>query len=312
MDESKVRGEANVTILLSTYNGYKFLQQQLDSLYEQTYPDVRILVRDDGSSDSTRKLLEVEQAKGRITLLDGHDNLGAALSFLELLKNAALTETEYVAFCDQDDVWHPEKITRAVSKLVCVSDNQPVMYCSRVELVDEGLAHLGYTDLPTKLGFGNALVDSVATGCSIVLNKKAMNLIGSNFPSKVIIHDWWCYLVISCFGRVVFDEVTSLRYRQHGNNTIGVAINPLTRLLRKYRRFWGDGGGATWMSEQASVLRELFKDNIPLQNRRILDDFIGAKASLLYRFRLAFSDDVWRQKKMDNVFLRLLILLNRF
>jgi glycosyltransferase involved in cell wall biosynthesis len=312
MDESKVRGEGNVTILLSTYNGCKFLQQQLDSLYEQTYPDVRILVRDDGSSDSTRKLLEVEQAKDRITLLNGHDNLGAALSFLELLKNAALTETEYVAFCDQDDVWHPEKITRAVSKLVCVSDNQPAMYCSRVELVDEGLAHLGYTDLPTKLGFGNALVDSVATGCSIVLNKKAMNLIGSNLPSKVIIHDWWCYLVISCFGRVVFDEVTSLKYRQHGNNTIGVAINPLTRLLRKYRRFWGYGGGATWMSEQASVLRELFKDNIPLQHRRILDDFIGAKASLLYRFRLAFSNDVWRQKKMDNVFLRLLILLNRF
>ena len=85
-----------VTVLLSTYNGSKFLQQQLNSLYEQTYPNIRILVRDDGSSDSTRSILENEQLSGRIDILRGHKNLGPALSFFELLHNAALTETEYV------------------------------------------------------------------------------------------------------------------------------------------------------------------------------------------------------------------------
>ena len=99
-----------VTVLLSTYNGSKFLQQQLNSLYEQTYPNIRILVRDDGSSDSTRSILENEQLSGRIDILRGHENLGPGLSFFKLLHNAASTETEYVAFCDQDDVWHPHKI----------------------------------------------------------------------------------------------------------------------------------------------------------------------------------------------------------
>jgi len=97
-----------VTVLLSTYNGSKYLRQQLDSLYQQTYPNIRILARDDGSSDSTRDILQDEQGKGRLELLEGHGNLGAALSFFELLNAAAATDTEYVAFCDQDDVWHPD------------------------------------------------------------------------------------------------------------------------------------------------------------------------------------------------------------
>ena len=308
---SDISSPGKVTILLSTYNGSKYLRQQLDSLYGQTYPAIRILVRDDGSSDTSRAILESEQAKGRIEILEGHHNLGAALSFFELLKSAASTGTGYVAFCDQDDVWHPEKIARAVSKLSRVADDRPAMYCSRVELVDENLQHIGYTELPGKIGFGNALVDSIATGCTMVLNRKALDLIGKSLPKKVVIHDWWCYLVVSCFGEVVFDETATLKYRQHGSNAIGVAVG-LTRLARKYRRFFGGGEGHQWMSAQASSLLEIFKNSIPLACRQVLNDFIAAKTSLYRRLRLALSGDVWRQKWPDDLMLRLLILMNRF
>jgi len=303
---------ARVTVLLSTFNGSKFLQQQLDSLYQQSYSDIRILARDDGSSDSTRALLQSEQEKGRIDLLEGHGNLGPALSFFELLRSAASTGTEYVAFCDQDDVWHPGKIARAVSALTHAAGDTPAMYCSRLELVDEDLAHVGYTELPGKVGFGNALVESVAVGCTMVLNRKAIDLVAENLPTKVVIHDWWCYLVVSCFGEVVFDENAGIKYRQHGSNAIGVAANGFTRLARKWRRFFGAGDGHRWMSEQAVSLLHIFRDRIPLSNRNILLNFVEARSSLPRRLQLALSGEVWRQKWPDDLMLRLLILLNRF
>ena len=240
-----------VTVLLSTYNGSKFLQQQLNSLYEQTYPNIRILVRDDGSSDSTRSILENEQINGRIDILRGHKNLGPALSFFELLHNAALTETEYVAFCDQDDVWHPHKIEHAVSALRVVADNCPALFCSRLEIVDEQLNHIGFTNTPKKVGFGNALVENVATGCTMVLNRKAVELICTHLPSKVLMHDWWCYLVLSCFGKIIFDSNANIKYRQHGNNTIGATVNMFDELKRKLHRFMYSGKGLLWF--QASV-----------------------------------------------------------
>jgi glycosyltransferase involved in cell wall biosynthesis len=303
---------AMVTVLLSTFNGNKFLQQQLNSLYEQTYPDIRILVRDDGSSDSTRSILDGEHSKGRIDVLEKHNNLGPALSFFELLKSAALTETEYVAFCDQDDVWHPQKIAHAVLALAGVTGSCPAMYCSRAEIVDEYLEHIGYTEVPRKIGFGNALVENVAVGCTMVLNRKAIDLVCENLPSKLVIHDWWCYLVISCFGEIVFSNNSDIKYRQHGSNTIGIASNMIEQMNRKLRRFFGSAGGHLWISEQALSMLNIFKDSIPASKRQVLNNLVAAKSSWYRRLQLALSSDVWRQKWSDNLVLRLLILLNRF
>lgn len=302
---------ARVTVLLSTYNGSRFLQQQLNSLYQQTYPDIRILVRDDGSTDSTRSILGSEQSKGSIEILEGHNNLGPAPSFFELLRSAASTGTEYVAFCDQDDVWQPDKIAHAVSALTALADNFPAMYCTRLEIADEQLKHIGYTDVPRKIGFGNALVENVAVGCTMVLNRKAIDLICEDLPRKVLIHDWWCYLVISCLGEIIFDDKASIKYRQHGCNTIGLATNRFDRLGRKLRRFFGTGGGHLWVSEQASAFSSIFGDRIPLSKRRVLDTFIAAKSSYLCRLQMVFSKDIWRQKWSDNLILRILLLINK-
>lgn len=298
-----------VTVLLSTYNGSKFLLQQLNSLYEQTYPNIRILVRDDGSSDSTRSILDNEQLCGRIDILSGHKNLGPALSFFELLHNAALTETEYVAFCDQDDVWHPHKIEHAVSALLVVADCRPALFCSRLEIVDEQLNHIGFTATPRKVGFGNALVENIATGCTMVLNREALELIFKHLPSKVLMHDWWCYLVLSCFGEIVFDSNANIKYRQHGNNTIGATVSMFEELKRKLHRFIYSGRGLLWL--QASVFLDMFENCIPLSQRLILNKFIAAKSSLWCRVRLILSREIWRQKWFDNLILRFIIFINR-
>lgn len=300
-----------VTILLSTYNGSKFIQQQLDTLYRQSYPNIRILVRDDGSSDATRNILAGVQLKGLVDILESSNNLGPALSFFELLRQAALTETVYVAFCDQDDVWQPEKITQAVTALSGVVDDRPAMYCARVELVDEHLKHISFGDAPRKIGFGNALVENIATGCTIVLNRKAIDLLCENLPSSPQMHDWWCYLVLSCFGEVIFDPAATMKYRQHGNNTIGVATNSFARYGRRFRRFFGRGKQRAWCSDHAVTFLNIYGDRIPALERHIIDHFIASKSSLWQRLKLVLSRKVWRQKWIDNLILRILILINR-
>lgn len=308
--EQGIAENGKVVILLSTYNGEKFLQSQLDSLYAQTYPNIRILVRDDGSSDSTREILEAEQSNGLVELVGADRNLGPALSFFELLRHAGLSQ-EYVAFCDQDDIWLPNKIRHAISALETVPAGQPAMYCSRLEIVDEQLNHLGLTVMPRQCGFGNALVENVAVGCTMMLNRKAAALVLENLPSKVYIHDWWCYLVISCFGKVVYDPSPDIKYRQHGGNTIGLARNAYGQFKRKFNRFFAQGRRELWCSDQASVFKEIFDSQLPVREKLILEKFIGARSSYIGRLRLALSSEVWRQKPLDNLILRLLILLGR-
>lgn len=299
---------AKVTVLMSTYNGGQFLQQQLASLYAQTHANIKILVRDDGSQDNTLAFLAAEQARGAIEVLDSHNNLGATGSFFTLLQAAANTDTEYVAFCDQDDVWHEHKIERALSLLASATDH-PALYCSRLSVVEEDLNPLHLSLTPRLIGFGNALVENIAVGCTIVLNRKAIDLLCSRrLPHEIYIHDWWCYLVISALGEIIFDKAALIDYRQHGGNVIGIASSWFVVLRRKFARLRSD---KLWISEQATVLHELFVEDLASDQRELLDLLLKAKSSFWQRVRLALSSKIWRQKFSDNVILRLVILLNR-
>ena len=302
----------HVTVILSTFNGGEFLRAQLNSLHAQTHRNLSVIARDDGSSDATGTILNEERTTGRITLLTGGKNLGAAASFLLLLKHAAETNTDFVAFCDQDDVWLPEKISRAVAALASVRGNGAVLYCSRLEMVDEQLRPIGMTAIPQRIGFGNALVENVCVGCTIVLNRAAIDLLCQHLPRKILVHDWWCYLVVSCFGQIIFDPEASIRYRQHGGNVFGAAKGKLDRLKRNFKRFGGHGVGRDWQSHQAAVFLDTFGDRIPVAEQRIVRTFVEAKSNWWRRVGLVFSRDVWRQKMFDDLAWRLLALLNRY
>jgi glycosyltransferase involved in cell wall biosynthesis len=297
-----------VTVLLSTYDGEQFLQQQLDSLYEQSYPNIKILVRDDGSSDTTREILKSARLKGCIEQLEEHHHMGIPHSFFALLHQAAQTKTAYIAFCDQDDIWQANKIERAVSLLHPLSD-RPALYCSQVEVVTEQLQTIKLSAKARKTGFGNALVENIAMGCTIVLNRKAVDLLcQQTLPDEVCIHDWWCYLVISCFGEVIFDDTALIKYRQHDANAIGTPTSHLELLKQKWRRLLS---GRLRTSEQTLLFLKLFADQLPVTERELLEAVCKVKSSYWHRLRLAMSSAIWRQKPEDNIILRCLILINR-
>jgi glycosyltransferase involved in cell wall biosynthesis len=225
-----------VAVLMSTYNGARHLEAQLDSLRAQEDIQVRVHVRDDGSTDGTIAVLN-SYAAGWPNLAPPTQgpNLGPAASFLELLVTAP-DEVDYYAFCDQDDVWLPDKLARAVEALS--ADAGPALYCSNVTCVDDNLAVLGTPRENGDPRLQHLLFENIAYGCTTVMNRAARQAIATRPPERgVIMHDWWCALVVAALGEVRYDPGSHILYRQHGGNTIGGHVNPFSQTLRQAELF---------------------------------------------------------------------------
>lgn len=288
----------------------EFLPELMRSILGQSYPASAITVRDDGSTDGTYgAACHLGGASPAIRAIQG-TNLGAASSFFKLLADAG-DDCDYFAFADQDDVWLPGKLENAVSRLERSDASRPVMYCSRQEYVDEELRHLGFSHLPRHIGFGNALVENVATGCTVVLNRQARRLIVERPPGKVIMHDWWCYLVAAAFGQVVFDDRPSVQYRLHGKNAIGAPTHALQKWSRGMARFMQPRKSMTTLVDQAREFERCFGHLLDGQQHRTLERFLTARTNLWSRIAYSAQKDVWRQSRVDDAVLRVLIIAGR-
>ncbi len=299
-----------VEVLLPTYNGAKFLLAMLKSISAQSYPNVLLTVRDDGSSDETHKLLlQYADCHPNMRVMQG-ERLGAMGSFFYLLQHAA-SDTEYFAFCDQDDVWLPDKVERAVAAIREHRADVPVLYCSRIECVDEELRHLGYLKVPRRIGFANALVENIAAGCTMVLNRRARNLICERLPLNAPFHDWWCYLAISALGEVIYDPRPAIKYRQHANNHTGATASAWELFRLRRARFLQHQEGARLMSDQAVEFKRCFGGLLSARDKEILDRFLSVRGSITERISYSAAMDVWRQSRLDTALLRALILMGR-
>ncbi|MBU6498235.1 MAG: glycosyltransferase family 2 protein [Rhodospirillales bacterium] len=233
------QAEPRVTILLSTYNGARFLAEQLDSLLAQSHANWRLLWRDDGSQDATRALMEDFAARlgpqRCVELAQPAGRMRATGSFLALLRAAApeLGPAELVAFADQDDVWLPEKLARGAAALGDMPTSEPALYCARQMLVDAALRPLGLSHpLDRPVAFPAALAQNVTTGCTIMMNAAAARLVADSEAPPATLHDWWCYLVVTARGgRMVCDAEAVVQYRQHKANLVGAPRS-------KVRRAW--------------------------------------------------------------------------
>jgi glycosyltransferase involved in cell wall biosynthesis len=299
-------------ILLSTYNGERYLQECLQSLYDQDYGDLTLVVRDDGSIDRSMEILKQEKEHSRIPmiLLESGENFGPAKSFFRLL--GAQDDFDYYAFCDQDDVWLKDKISRALTKMKDVDKAIPSLYCSRVEYVNEKLNHVQWSRIPRRIGYGNALVENIATGCTIVINKALRQLIIDHLPLQCLMHDWWCYLTAACFGCVIYDDQSRIKYRLHGNNKIGAPTTFIEDATQRVKRFFKGEGGIFRSSDQAGIFLQCFGKRMGEESYKITAQMVNCKASLPERIALAGSGYLWRQRKMDDLILKGLIVINRF
>lgn len=279
MDNNNI---ATVVVLMSTYNGELYLEDQLLSLKNQVSKlvngkeiSIQILVRDDGSTDKTQDILDKWQKNGCLTWYTG-PNLGPAHSFMHLLNNAP--SADYYAFCDQDDVWLPEKISTAVQRLE-QSVGLPALYVSTYSLVDKDLNPIKQRT-PNKhtYTFGESFITNPATGCTLVFNNYLKEIVCGYSPSFIVMHDGWVYRIALAIGaNIHHDNVPHILYRQHGHNVVGGKKSLITRWKNRFTRFYS-GKCVRWHS--ALELYKGFKDRMNEKNLGIVVDCVNYKDSI--------------------------------
>ena len=230
-----------MAILLSTYQGERYLTPQLHSLLSQTHQDWVLYWRDDGSTDGTPGLMRDFMARleaGRAIALADNGRLGTTESFIRLLRRAHADGNPLVAFADQDDVWLPEKLTRGVRALAAVAEPLPALYFARQVLVDAGLRRIALSfRLRRPPGFPACLTQNLATGCTVLMNRAAMALVAGSTPPPGSLHDWWSYIMVSAHGGpLLADPEPTVLYRQHESNAIGAPNGLVRRAIAALRR----------------------------------------------------------------------------
>lgn len=233
--------ERCVAILLSTFDGERYLSEQLRSFTTQSHQNWLLYWRDDGSSDGTVALMEAfatGPGTGRCIRITEGGRLGAANSFLALLHTALRGPAAFFAFSDQDDVWLPEKLANGVAAISTGPATQSVLfYCARA-LVDATLRPSGMAPPPRRQpGFPTALTQNVVPGCCMILNRTAAEQIdAAELPDRTW-HDWWSYLVVAASnGSIVRGASADILYRQHAGNLVGETAGFWRRTARALRR----------------------------------------------------------------------------
>lgn len=309
--------QPKVLIMMSTYNGERYINEQMDSLIAQVQVETQIYIRDDGSTDGTMEKLRpyVEAYPDRIHIRS-EQNLGVIHSFFELMQLSPST-FDYYAFCDQDDVWEQDKLIRAVTLLQTMNSTIPLLYCSSTQMVDQHLTPIGvWPKVPQKpLALHNALVENSCVGCTMVMNDITFNQIRGSLPSElneVIMHDWWIYLYVCTFGEVIFDEHATIMYRQHRGNVLGGSRDGLIQKWRKRLDRFMNGNNHYILSRQARQFLTTYEAHL---TRTQIEEIKGLlhilQKNAVRRTWYACKTPFHRQSFLDDVVLKFVIIAGK-
>lgn len=298
-DETVKKDSSHVAILLCTFNGERFLGEQLKSISEQLHDNFSLWISDDGSNDNTVELLRQFQSEwgSRHFSIERGPKNGYAANFLSLACRKAI-DADFFAFADQDDVWERDKLSRALNYLQTIDSTTPALYCARTRLIDERGKECGFSPLYKRPpGFGNSLVQSLASGNTMVMNKAARNLLCRAGQLDIVSHDWWLYsLVTGAGGKVIYDRSPTVRYRQHGQNVLGAS--PGLRATHKRISLLMQGRFQNWNATNTLALNKA-RELLTPANAAMLDHFSKART----RWLLPRATGVWRSKVYRQTFI---------
>lgn len=291
--------ENNVDILMATYNGEKYLHKQINSLLAQTYSNIKIIIRDDGSTDSTVKILKEYQSNNsdKIQIIeDNLGNLGVTQNFNQLVKYST---ADFIAFCDQDDIWLPEKIEKSIyymNEHLKTSKKSICFTYSDMKIIDkyDVLTHHSFWKLaylhPKYFTFNRLLMQNIPHGCTILMTKKLKEL-AFPIPKNAILHDHWIALVASAFGAAIPIFEPLVLIRNHGENVTQRKNNHWLRLKRFYKNFSTNEEYLKHLMvriEQAKDFYNVYVDKLSDEKKTILEQFLllentnGWKRKLIY------------------------------
>lgn len=290
-----------VTILLCTYNGERFLAAQLASIEQQSHQNWRLIVSDDHSSDATLAILRhfAQRVSQPVEIRQGPQE-GPAANFLALASDPDI-KGEYFAFCDQDDVWHRDKLVRALAWARRLPGELPVVYGGRTHVICAAGKPLGFSRRFSKPpSFGNALVQSIAGANTMLFNHATKRLFEESGRIDVTAHDWWAYQLATGSGGIVgYDPEPHIDYRQHENNRIG--SNKGLRAQLKRLGLVLNGRFAVWNDLNLTALRSV-RHLLTDDARALIDTFeVMRKGSLPARIAAFFRAPLRRQTSFGNL-----------
>ena len=304
----------SVAVVLAHFNGEEFIEEQLWSICNQTYKNLTLFIFDDASETQSFAFLEsiAKQLPITVRIVRRLFNVGHVENFLRGL--AEIDEAfDYYCFADQDDIWFPDKIERAINLLSVEKHTAPALYVSATILCGSNgeTSTRKSSQVSLEPSFSHALVQNIGGGNTMVFNFAARNLVVA-FVERldVPVHDWWVYILVSgAGGRVLFDQRPSLHYRQHFGNLIGAnhgfcsALRRLVRMLRGDYRRWNQSHCAALQSNIAKLSRE---------HQALLQTFKAMRErSLWVRVKIFLFSDFRRRGVMGNFGLLLAIILKR-
>ena len=304
--------EPRVLILQSVYNGEKYLPSQLESIAKQENVRVSLLIRDDGSKDNSQSIVQEYAKKVPVTYYK-KSNIGAAKSFMNLIELAS-EEYEYYAFADQDDYWENNKLYAAISQLKDIGDI-PALYYSNVKRAGANLEEIEdpYKKHYHTENFPDVLIMTEAPGCTMVFNKKLLNLLKGYIPTNIYMHDQWVLQVCAAVGgKIIYDQQSYMLYRQHANNVMAglekMKYNPFQLFGYRVHKFLDFSYKPSLV---AAELKKGYFDLMDEKTRKWIQIFIDAPKQLKYRMYILLTNKISTPYWIYNVKFKLQTLLNR-
>lgn len=300
-----------VEVLLATCNSARYLAETVQSVLGQDYECLRLLIRDDASEDRTPELIEAHAANNpqRVRVIPASGRAGACENFSALL---AASTAPYVMFCDHDDVWRPDKVSRSMAAMrrqeaVCGSDT-PVLVFTDMEVADRDLrrihrSYFRYQHIdPGRIRFHQLLVQNVPSGCTMLLNRALAELCGT-IPAEAVMHDHWIALVAAAFGAIVYVDEPTLLYRQHGGNYYGASAYGGRYLLERTQRGPAAARRRFYQNvRQARAFLERYGDRLDGFRREALSEF-ASLGDLPWgqRRRVLIKHGLWKTGLIRNI-----------
>ena len=290
-------------ILMSTFNGEKYLCEQIDSLLNQKNIVVDIFISDDKSSDNTVKILEEYKTNySNIKYRVNKENKGFTYNFIDMLFDCD-EDYDYYALCDQDDIWMSNKLEAAINKIKETNQSK-VLYCSNLTLVNDELKSLGMQEKKDiHKNRYSGLISNIATGCSCVFDKSLLRLIRKNYPKDIYLHDYYIYLVAEFCGTVIYDTNSYILYRQHYGNQIGsnkkISLKRIKNFFKPIHK----------TSKLVNIFYNYYKNDIHPADLKKVEIVANYSKSLKNRFKLIFSGINSRNHKFFHL---IQFLFNKF
>lgn len=303
-----------VVLLMSTYNGARFVEEQLVSLFEQTYENIHYIIRDDASTDGTFDIIERVIARypnREITAIGAKLNAGYPGGFFELIDMAE--EADYYSFSDQDDVWNPEKVERAVKKLEEQGTEIPRLYFCGCDICD---AQMNFVEHSVKIKkqpvFRNSIFSCLGLGYTMVLNKKAKNLVKSIRceQKNELAKDEWISMLISALGEVYYDDYSCAKYRRN-DGAVSISETGFFAIQKQRFELYFKGDGFKKIHDVMQEFYDRMKDDMRPSERRELELFVNHRYNLFRNLHKTFYPHRLRYKMIDELMLRVLFFFGR-